>query len=129
MNDNEAQLRAEADAEADRMEAHAEYRSEFGSWLPGNEPVTFEEWLDATDEDELDETDVCPTHGRENVTGTRSTGGPDPYGVDELACGCDVVCYGPGEPNVVIRATGKRRTGSVRHQADLENGPSERDFA
>ena len=44
----------------------------------------------------------CPEHGDQAVVGYASTGGPDPYGVDKLACGHEVICMGPGEPNTII---------------------------
>jgi hypothetical protein len=46
------------------------------------------------------ETDDCPDHGEQVVTGHRATPGSDPYDVSELACGCDVINLGDG--NVVI---------------------------
>jgi len=52
-------------------------------------------------ESELEVT-TCPEHGEQAVVGYESTGGPDPYGVDKLACGDRVMCFGPGEPNVII---------------------------
>lgn len=52
-------------------------------------------------DDSLDMT-TCPEHGWQDVVGYESTGGPDPYAIDRLACGHRVMCYGPGEPNVIV---------------------------
>jgi len=46
--------------------------------------------------------DECPEHGLQEVTGYGSTQGPDPYAVNELACGHNVICMGPGSPNEII---------------------------
>ena len=51
--------------------------------------------------DNFEETDTCPEHGEQAVTSYSSTPGPDPYGVQHLACGHRVVCYGPGEENYI----------------------------
>lgn len=61
-------------------------------------------WFEEPEDDEPD-TDECPEHGTQLVTGHGSTRGTDPYAVNHLECGCDVVCYGPDEPNVVIAST------------------------
>lgn len=50
------------------------------------------------------ETDDCPDHGDDQpVMRSYATRGSDPYNVNVLPCGCHVACYGPGEPNVVIK--------------------------
>lgn len=47
-------------------------------------------------------TATCPEHGAQEVVGFGATRGPDPYGIDVLACGHDVICLGPGEPYVIV---------------------------
>jgi hypothetical protein len=44
----------------------------------------------------------CPKHGEVEVTGYGRTGGSDPYAIEYAACGCNLVCYGPGEPMTII---------------------------
>lgn len=44
----------------------------------------------------------CPEHGTQDITGGSSTGGPDPYHIDHLACGHHVICMGPGEPMTIV---------------------------
>jgi hypothetical protein len=51
------------------------------------------EWVD---------TETCPEHGEQTVTGYGATRGSDPYGTSRLACGHTVVCFGPGEGNVIL---------------------------
>jgi hypothetical protein len=53
-------------------------------------------------DDNADQTDECPEHGIQQITGYSSTGGPDPYAVNELACGHNVICMGPGSPNEIV---------------------------
>lgn len=48
------------------------------------------------------EHDDCPKHGEQRVIRESSIGGVDPYAVNHLACGHRVVCFGPGEDNVII---------------------------
>jgi hypothetical protein len=55
-----------------------------------------------------EETAECPEHGGQRVIGHGVTRGSDPYGIDELDCGCDVICFGPGEPNTVINQRPRR---------------------
>jgi hypothetical protein len=50
----------------------------------------------------LPDTDECPVHGNQPVVAYSSTRGPDPYAVNKLACGHQVACLGPGEPNVIV---------------------------
>lgn len=57
----------------------------------------------------------CPIHGRREVVDWTRTGGADPYRVEILACGCGVVCYGPGEPYVVFDESQVRRC-RARHR-------------
>jgi hypothetical protein len=57
--------------------------------------------MDEADEPEIP-TNTCPNHGEQIITGRTATKGADPYAVDRLACGCAVVCMGPGEPNELI---------------------------
>jgi hypothetical protein len=68
-----------------------------GTWHQG-QPCD----LDDRYADEEPWTEVCPRHGEQTVTGQSSTRGGDPYAIDHLACGCRVVCYGPGEPSVIL---------------------------
>lgn len=49
----------------------------------------------------------CPTHGETEVLSYGRTGGSDPYAIERAACGCNLVCYGPGEPMTII---GRRST-------------------
>lgn len=51
--------------------------------------------------DEVD-LDICPLHGWQVVTGYRHTRGPDPYGVNRLACRHEVACLGPHEANIIL---------------------------
>lgn len=48
---------------------------------------------------------ACPTpgHGKHRVIGQGTTKGPDPYSIEKLACGCEVACFGPGEPYVALK--------------------------
>lgn len=48
------------------------------------------------------DTDTCPEHGVQDVTGYSATQGSDPYSVQHLACGHKVICLGPGDPNIII---------------------------
>lgn len=90
---------------------------------------------ESTEEDDipydLENTDICPTHGREDVVGEDTTNKNDPYTVSVLACGCGVTSFGPGEPNHVIFVyIGPDRNTSrpmPRFNTDMENGPSPRD--
>jgi hypothetical protein len=47
--------------------------------------------------------DTCPEHGEQKVTRFAATGGPDPYAINVLACGHSVMCFGPGEVNVIVQ--------------------------
>ena len=49
----------------------------------------------------------CPAHGDQVVIGEGETPGPDPYSILHLACGCSVICMGPGEPNTIIGYNGR----------------------
>jgi hypothetical protein len=51
---------------------------------------------------EPEQLSVCPQHGEQKVVGYGEVGKVDPYGTEELACGHEVVCMGPGEPNVIL---------------------------
>jgi len=54
-------------------------------------------------QDEVDhETDECPEHGEQRVTGSRASAGSDPYNINKLACGHEVICMGPGESNYIV---------------------------
>lgn len=88
--------------------------------------MEYEEGYPLTAED-LEHTDICPTHGREDVVSGDSTGGPDPYHINILACGHGVICMGPGEPNVIVSDAHRRLT-PTQYQGDLENGPSTKDW-
>jgi len=48
--------------------------------------------------------DDCPTHGRQLVRRSYASRGSDPYNVNVLACGDHVSCFGPHEPNVIVRS-------------------------
>lgn len=81
--------------------------------------------LEQMTDDPFEFTAICPNHGREDITGSHSTGGPDPWNVDELACGCDILDMGVGLVTV-LKNTGKRRTRNW--QGNAEDGPSTRDW-
>lgn len=53
-------------------------------------------------ETEPDEEGLCPTHGPQRVVGYGSTGGPDPYQVEKLACGHHVIAFGSEEEDLCI---------------------------
>lgn len=56
--------------------------------------------------DDVGRVDTCPDHcGEHLVVRSYASAGSDPYDVSVLTCGCHVVCFGPGEPNVVLRRT------------------------
>jgi hypothetical protein len=55
----------------------------------------------------FEETDTCPEHGEQPVIGHGSTRGSDPYAVSRLACGHGVICFGPGEANVIVERRGR----------------------
>ena len=54
------------------------------------------------DEADLADTAWCPLDGDQLVTGYGTTRGPDPYAIDQLACGHHVVAYGPDHADVQI---------------------------
>jgi len=50
------------------------------------------------------DTDICPEHGEQVVIGGGVTGPiHDPYTASRLACGHYVACFGPRDPNVIVR--------------------------
>jgi hypothetical protein len=56
-------------------------------------------------ENDIELTD-CPDHGKQRVTGEGTTRGPDPYTILHAACGCSLICMGPGDDNTIISRKG-----------------------
>ena len=52
-----------------------------------------------------DESSECPEHGAQQLRGPGyATRGADPYHVEQLACGCDVVWFDLGAAQIIKRA-------------------------
>jgi hypothetical protein len=67
--------------------------------------VRISEWEHGVREDwDALNTDECPEHGEQEVTGSHSSLGSDPYNINHLACGHEVICMGPGDPNHIINS-------------------------
>lgn len=62
------------------------------------EDIATDRWYEESTHDD----DECPEHGRQEIVDYGSTGGPDPYAVQKLACGHAVACFGPGESNIIL---------------------------
>lgn len=43
----------------------------------------------------------CPQHDMQEVVGTTVSGGPDPYEIEHLACGCKVIWFS-GEDAAIV---------------------------
>ena len=44
----------------------------------------------------------CPRDGEQQVTKTTTTGGSDPYAIEHLACGHEVIAFGPALGDIQI---------------------------
>lgn len=85
---------------ADMMEAHAQYRSEVRH-LPEDQRPSFDVWLAEDYCDDGIDRATCPEHGEQVVIDYGATRGPDPYGIQFLACRHAVVSFGPEETYIV----------------------------
>ncbi len=76
-----------------------------GYWVidPNAVGIDSDSWGDWTEADD-EPTDTCPTHGEQVVVAYDVTHGADPYAINRLACGHGVICFGPGDDNVIVNA-------------------------